>query len=67
MVPSRFGPVDKSKKTAETHSGSSSFFAFVNRSLILPYPEIACPQRDGSFAALKDFNDQCIENQAAEI
>ena len=22
-VPSRFGPVDKSKKTAETHSGSS--------------------------------------------
>ena len=31
------------------------------------FAEIACLQRDGSFAALKDFNDQCIENQAAEI
>jgi len=33
----------------------------------LRFAEIACLQRDGSFAALKDFNDQCIENQAAEI
>ena len=31
------------------------------------FAEIACLQRDGPFTPLKSFNDQRIENQAAEI
>ena len=45
---------------------STKLYIFV-LSCHLRFAEIACLQRDGSFAALKDFNDQCIENQAAEI
>jgi len=39
------------------------FYAFSNLRNLL----YIILQHDGSFAALKDFNDQCIENQAAEI